>query len=146
MVPPAAKREALVHLPMALGISERRACAMVGADRKSMRCCSCRGDNGDLRWLSRELAQQRQPVSYRHLHILLRRDGITINRTKTRRLYREEGLKVRRQKGRKRAVLARAPAPVLAPPNQRLSLDFVHDQMATVRRFHILNIADAVTR
>jgi transposase InsO family protein len=74
------------------------------------------------------------------------REGITINRKKTQRLYREEGLTVRRRKGRKRAVGARAPAAVLALPNQRWSLDFVHDQMATGRRFRILNIVDDVTR
>ena len=94
----------------------------------------------------RELAQQRRRFGYRRLHILLRRDGITINRKKTPRLYREEGLTVRRREGRKRAVGARAPAPVLALPNQRWSLDFVHDQMATGRRFRILNIVDDVTR
>ena len=94
----------------------------------------------------RELAQQRRRFGYRRLHILLRRDGITINRKKTQRLYREEGLTVRRRKGRKRAVGARGPAPVLALPNQRWSLDFVHDQMATGRRFRILNIVDDVTR
>jgi transposase InsO family protein len=35
---------------------------------------------------------------------------------------------------------------VLALPNQRWSLDFVHDQLATGRRFRILNIVDDVTR
>ncbi|MEG8018615.1 MULTISPECIES: IS3 family transposase [unclassified Sphingomonas] len=138
--------EAVAHLQTALGMSERRACAVVGADRKSMRYRSCRGDDGDLRSRLRELAQQRRRFGYRRLHILLRRDGITINRKKTQRLYREEGLTVRRRKGRKRAVGARAPAPVLALPNQRWSLDFVHDQMATGRRFRILNIVDDVTR
>ncbi|WP_438810937.1 IS3 family transposase [Sphingomonas glacialis] len=146
MVTPAAKREAVAHLQTALGMSERRACAVVGADRASMRYRSCRGDDGDLRSRLRELAQQRRRFGYRRLHILLRRDGITINRKKTQRLYREEGLTVRRRKGRKRAVGARAPAPVLALPNQRWSLDFVHDQMATGRRFRILNIVDDVTR
>jgi putative transposase len=77
---------------------------------------------------------------------LLRRDCITINHKKTQRLYREEGLTARRRKGRKRAVGARAPAPVLALPNQRWRLDFVHDQMGTGRRFRILNIVDGVTR
>ncbi|WP_242141263.1 IS3 family transposase, partial [Sphingomonas sp. TREG-RG-20F-R18-01] len=146
MVTPAAKREAVAHLQTALGMSERRACAVVGADRKSMRYRSCREDDGDLRSRLRELAQQRRRFGYRRLHILLRREGITINRKKTQRLYREEGLTVRRRKGRKRAVGARAPAPVLALPNQRWSLDFVHDQMATGRRFRILNIVDDVTR
>src|SRR3546814_18460424 len=60
-------------------------------------------------------------------------------------LYREEGLTVRRRKGRRRAVGARAPAPVPALPNQRWSLDFVHDQLVTGRRFRVLNIVGDVT-
>ncbi|WP_184099743.1 IS3 family transposase [Sphingopyxis panaciterrulae] len=146
LVTPAAKREAVAHLQTTLGMSERRACAVVGADRTSMRYRSCRADDGDLRSRLRELAQQRRRFGYRRLHILLRRDGITINRKKTQRLYREEGLTVRRRKGRRRAVGARAPAPVLALPNQRWSLDFVHDQFVTGRRFRVLNIVDDVTR
>ena len=146
MVAPAAKRQAVAHLQATLGMSERRACMVVGADRKSMRYRSCRADDGDLRSRLRELAQQRRRFGYRRLHILLRRDGITINRKKTQRLYREEGLTVRRRRGRRRAVGARAPAPVLALPNQRWSLDFVHDQLATGRRFRVLNIVDDITR
>ncbi|WP_109809676.1 IS3 family transposase [Sphingosinithalassobacter portus] len=146
MVAPAAKRQAVAHLQATLGMSERRACAVVGADRTSMRYRSCRADDGDLRSRLRELAQQRRRFGYRRLHILLRRDGIIINRKKTQRLYREEGLTVRRRKGRRRAVGARAPAPVLALPNQRWSLDFVHAQLATGRRFRVLNIVDDVTR
>ena len=143
---PAAQREAVVHLQITLGMSERRACRVISADRKSMRYRSCRPDDADLRSRLRELAQQRRRFGYRRLHILLRRDGIMINRKKTQRLYREEGLTVRRRRGRRRAVGARAPAPVLALPNQRWSLDFVHDQLATGRRFRILNIVDDVTR
>ncbi|WP_376699667.1 IS3 family transposase [Sphingomonas endophytica] len=146
MVTPAAKRQAVAHLQTTLGMSERRACAVVGADRTSMRYRSCRADDGDLRSRLCELAQQRRRFGYRRLHILLRRDGITINRKKTQRLYREEGLTVRRRKGRRRAVGARVPAPVLALPNQRWSLDFVHDQLVAGRRFRVLNIVDDVTR
>ena len=69
-----------------------------------------------------------------------------INRKKTQRIYQEEGLAVRRRRSRRRAVGPRAPTPVLALPNQRWSLDFVHDQMASGRRFRVLNIVDDVTR
>ena len=69
-----------------------------------------------------------------------------INRKKTQRLYREEGLAVRRRCSRRRAVGMRALAPVLALPSQRWSLDFVHDQMASGRRFRVLNVVDDVTR
>ncbi|WP_405051398.1 IS3 family transposase [Sphingomonas sp. LC-1] len=142
----AAKREAVARLQAGFGMSERRACAVIGADRTSMRYRSCRDGDEDLRARLRELAGQRRRFGYRRLHILLRRDGVTINRKKTQRIYREEGLTVRRRKGRRRAVGARAPGPVLALPNQRWSLDFVHDQLATGRRFRVLNIVDDVTR
>ena len=146
MVTPAAKREAVAHLQALLDVSERRACRVIAADRAVIRYQSRRDDDGALREKLRELAHQRRRFGYRRLHILLRREGLTINRKKTQRLYREEGLTVRRRKGRKRAVGARAPAPVPALPNQRWSLDFVHDQMATGRRFRVLNVVDDVTR
>ena len=146
MVTPAAKREAVAHLQALLDVSERRACQVVGADRTVIRYQSRRDDDGALRERLRELAHQRRRFGYRRLHILLRRDGIMINRKKTQRLYREEGSTVRRRKGRKRAVGARAPAPVPALPNQRWSLDFVHDQMITGRRFRVFNVVDDVTR
>ena len=111
-----------------------------------MRYRSCRDDDGDLRSRLSEPAQQRRRFGYRRLHILLRRDGIAINRKKTQRLYREAGLTVRRRKGRRRAMGARAPAPVLVLPNQRWCLHFVYDQLATGRRFRVLNIVDDVTR
>ena len=146
MVTPAARREAVAHLRSALGMSERRACAVVGADRTSVRYRSCRDDDADLRARLRELAGERRRFGYRRLHVLLRRDGLAINRKKTQRLYREEGLTVRRRKSRRRAVGARAPAPVPTLPNQRWSLNFVHDQLTTGRRFRVLNIVDDVTR
>lgn len=127
-------------------MSERRACRVIGADRKSMRYRSQREDDADLRAKLRELAQQRRRFGYRRLHILLRREGVVINPKKTQRLYSEEKLAVRRRRNRRRAIGARAPAPVLALPNQRWSLDFVHDPLATGRRFRVLNIVDDVTR
>ena len=146
MVTPAAKREAVAHLQALPDVSERRACRVVAADRSVIRYESRRDNDTGLREKLRDLAHQRRRFGYRRLHILLRRDGITINRKKTQRLYREEGLTVRRRKGRKRAVGCRAPAPVPALPNQRWSLDFVHDQMATGRRFLVFNVVDDVTR
>ncbi len=73
-----------------------------------------RDDDGALREKLLELAHQRCRFGYRRLHMLLQREGATINYKKTKRLYREEGLTVRRRKGRKRVVGARAPTPVPA--------------------------------
>ena len=103
-------------------MSERRACRVIDADRKSVRYRSTRDDDAALREKLRELANQRRRFGYRRLHILLRREGIMNNRKRTQRLYKEEGLAVRRLRSRRRAVGTRAPAPVLALPNQRWSL------------------------
>ena len=146
MVAPAARCESVAHLQESLGMSERRACSIIGADRKNVRYRSRRDDDTDLRDRLRELARERRRFGYRRLHILLRRDGVAINRKKTQRLYTEEGLTVRKRKSRRRAVGARAPLPVIALPNQRWSLDFVHDQLAGGRRFRVLNVVDNVTR
>src|SRR3954452_8876643 len=53
---------------------------------------------------------------------------------------------VRKRGGRKRAVGVRAPMPMPQGPNQRWSLDFVHDQMTDGRRFRILGVVDDCTR
>ncbi|MEG4087639.1 IS3 family transposase [Microcoleus sp. POL10_C6] len=143
---PAAKREAVAHLQACPGMSERRACRVIDADRKSVRYRSTRDDDTALREKLRGLANQRRRFGYRRLHILLRREGVMINRKKTQRFYKEEGLAVRRRLSRERAVGTRAPAPVLALANQRWSLDFVHDQIASGRRFRVLNVVDDVTR
>jgi putative transposase len=45
MVGPAAKREAVAHLKAELGLSERRACTIVSADRKMIRYQSCPGES-----------------------------------------------------------------------------------------------------
>ena len=146
MVTPAVRREAVAQVMQDHGLSERRACSLVGADRKMVRYRFRRPDDAALRARLRELASERRRFGYRRLHILLRNDGHKLNRKKTQRLYREEGLTVRRRKGRRKAIGVRAPPPVLALPNQRWSLDFVHDQFANGRRFRVLNIVDDVTR
>jgi len=62
------------------------------------------------------------------------------------RLYREERLTVRRRGGRKRALGTRRPLEVPVTPNQRWSLDFIHDQLTDGRRFRILAVVDDCTR
>src|SRR5436853_3524397 len=146
MVGPVAKREAVAHLQAVMGLSERRACGIVGADRKMVRYRSCRPPDTELRGHLRELANARKRFGYRRLFVLLRQDGEPSGINRIYRLYREEGLTVRKRRARRRAVGARAPILVEARPNARWSLDFIHDQLACGRRFRILNIVDDVTR
>jgi transposase InsO family protein len=146
MVRPAAKREAVAHLQAVMGLSERRACSFVSADRKMIRYRSSRPPETELRGRLRELANERRRFGYRRLFILLRREGEPSGINRIYRLYREEGLAVRKRRARRRAVGTRAPILVEARPNARWSLDFVHDQFACGRRFRVLNIVDDVTR
>lgn len=52
-------REAVAYLPTCHGISERLACRVIDADRKSARYRSTRDDDAGLRKKLRELANQR---------------------------------------------------------------------------------------
>jgi putative transposase len=94
----------------------------------------------------REIAAVRRRFGYRRLHILLRRKGIMLNHKKLRRNYARNGFRF--------AVAAVASgrsapgAPLALPqgPNQRWSMDFVHDQLGDGRCFGIPAIVDDFTR
>ncbi len=139
-------RQAVAHVKATFGVSERRACSIIKADRKSVRYRSCRPPDTALRERLRALAVERRRFGYRRLFVLLRREGEPSGKNRIYRLYREEGLTVRKRRCRRRAIGTRAPILVEARPNARWSLDFVHDQFATGRRFRILNVVDDVTR
>lgn len=68
-----------------------------------------------------------------------------VNRKLVQRVYREEGLSVRRRH-RKRVAVVRVP---IAPPtgrNERWSMDFVSDALADGHKFRSLTIVDAYSR
>jgi putative transposase len=140
------KREAVAHLRSAFQMSERRACSIITADRTTIRYRSCRPPDRELRDRLRDLANARRRFGYRRLFVLLRQQGEASRINRIYRLYREEGLTVRRRRARRHAVGVRAPIVVEARVNARWSLDFVHDQFSCGRRFRILNVVDDVTR
>lgn len=94
----------------------------------------------------REIAAERRRFGYRRIGLLLEREGTRMNHKKLRRLYREEGLAVKRRRGRKRATGTREPMPVPAGPCMRWSLDFLSDVFGPGRRFRILAVIDDFTR
>src|SRR5271155_4419812 len=144
MVGPVAKREGVARLRAVMGLSERRARLIVGADRKMIRYPSYRPPEADLRARLHELANERRRFGYRRLFVLLRQEGEQSGKNRIYRLYREDGLTVRKRRVRRRAVGIRAPIVVEAKANARWSLDFVHDQFANGRRLRILNIVERV--
>ena len=128
------------------GYSQRRACRLIGLEPKTYRYASTRPEDAGLRTRFRTLAAERRRFGYRRLHILLRREGVSLNHKKLFRLYREEKLTGRRRGGRKRALRTRSPMTLPQGANQRWSLDFVSDTLADGRRFRVLVVVDDFTR
>jgi len=99
-----------------------------------------------LRMRLRELAGSRVRYGYRRLHILLCREGWRVNHKRVCRLYRLEGLQVRRRKRKRCSRSPRAPLPAPTAANQVWSLDFMSDTLASGRKLRTLNIVDDHTR
>jgi putative transposase len=122
-------------------ISQARACRLVGVDPKTVRRVPV-PDNPQIRERMRAIAAERRRFGYRRVGLMLEHEGIVMNHKKLRRLYREEGLAVKRRRGRKRAMGTREPMPVPDGPGQRWSLDFVSDVFGPGRRFRIFAVID----
>lgn len=95
MVSAPQRREAVRYLQARYTISERRGCRLTGAHRSVHRCESTRPPQEALRRRIRELARSRIRYGYRRVHILLKREGIHVNKKRVYRLYCLEGLQLR---------------------------------------------------
>ncbi len=120
-------------------ISQRRICRLVRVDPKTARREPV-PDHPEIRARMREIAAERRRFGYRRIGLMLEREGTTMNHKKLTRLYREEGLAVKRRRGRKRATGTRDPIPEPAGPGVRWSLDFLSDVFGDARRFRILAV------
>ncbi len=97
MVTPGAKRNADAHARECHGLGERRACDLIGIARPVARYQPSQADDAGLRQRLRELAAERRRFGYRRQGYLLRHEDLAPNHKKLLRLYREEGLKLRRR-------------------------------------------------
>ncbi len=127
------------------GRSERQACKLVGMDRSSYRYEPRSDRNAQLREELLVLARQKPRYGYRRLHALLERKGQKASAQRVYRLYKGEGLAVRRLK-RKRLTRVPVSGKQLVRANQQWALDFVSDALATGRGVRILAVVDAFTR
>jgi putative transposase len=146
VVRPAGKRAVVAHLVQAHGLSERRACRLADLNLSTWQYRARRQARSTLRERLKELASQRRRFGYRRLHALLRREGWRVNQKAVHRLYVEEGLQVRQRQRKRLARALRRPMLVPQAPNQRWSMDFQHDLLATGQRFRSLNIVDDFSR
>jgi putative transposase len=77
---------------------------------------------------------------------MLRREGWRVNHKRVERIYREEGLQVRRRRRKKIAAAIRVPLPAPSRPHERWSMDFLMDVLSGGRRIRVLAIVDDYTR
>lgn len=145
MVKPAAQREAVRFVVERHDLSERRACGLIRIGRSTWSYRSRRPTDEDIRSALKVLAAKRPRWGYRRLHVLMGREGHRMNHKRLYRLYRTEGLAVRRKK-RKRLTRERTPMPPPARLNERWSMDFMQDRFGLSRKFRTFNLVDEYSR
>jgi putative transposase len=132
------------------GVSERRACSVVGQHRSTQRLGPPLrpDDDAALRQFLRDFAVERPRWGWRRAAKALRRAGWTINNKRVQRLWREEGLKVPYRKRKKplRGVGERVGAMCPIAPNALWALDFQFDTTEDNRTLKLLNVIDEFTR
>ena len=133
-----------------LGLSQRRACQIVGQHRSTQRYRPADADpDRDLRARLRKFSRKHPRWGYRRAHTVLRREGHQVNRKKIQRLWREEGLRVpQRTRKRQRVGTSTTPADRLRAerPDHVWALDFQFDVTATGRTIKICHVVDEFTR
>jgi len=153
MVGPQEEREAVRVAGEESRLSERHACGLIGMHRGSWRYQPREPDDAELRVHLRELAEERVRFGYRRLWAMLRReknaDGTrrwVVNHKRVHRIYREEGLAMRRKEAKRLRAIARAPQERPTGANQVWTMDFTKDRLASGRSFRTLNLMDGYTR
>jgi putative transposase len=128
-------------------VSERRACAVGMCSRSLYRYESRRDPMADLRNRIREIAHTRVRYGYRRVHVLLEREGWSANHKLVYRLYREEGLALRRKRPKRHvSAVHREARTQPRGPNEAWSMDFVADQLVQGTRFRALTVVDIFTK
>ncbi len=143
---PAGKRVVVAHVVSTHGLSQCRACRLADLNLSTWQYRARGEERPGLRARLKELAGARRRFGYRRLHALLRREGWRVNHKAVHRIYVEEGLQVRKRKRKRVSQAERRPMPVPEAANQRWSMDFQHDILASGRRFRTLNIVDDFSR
>jgi len=141
------RRDLAAEMQMSYRVSERRACSGLGFPRSTHRYQSVADPQEALRMRLRDLATSRVGYGYRRLHILLRREGWAVNHKRILRLYREEGLVMRRKPPRRRVSCAkRQGRSQTTAPNERWSMDFLSDELYDGSRIRVLTLVDNHSR
>jgi putative transposase len=126
-------------------IAERYACKLLKVDRSTYRYEPRPDRNAKLRGALWVVAKQQPRYGYRRLWALLVRQGWEVDVKRIHRLYKVEGMMVRRLK-RKRISPPVGVNALLVRPNQEWAMDFVSDALATGRALRTFNLIDSYTK
>jgi putative transposase len=132
VVSPNQRRQAVRHLQETFGISQRRACRVLGQPRSTQRR-QPKPNEEETRLLARmlELVRLHPRYGYRRIWALLRREGWRVNRKRVYRLWRKQGWKVSRKQRKKRRLAPGVNSCVRRPAEYRNHIwawDFLHDR------------------
>lgn len=146
MVSPQVRRQAVDTLMSERGYGITRACGLIGISRSLYGYRSRRPPDADLVERIGAIAAEKRRYGYRRVHVLLRREGWTVNRKRTNRLYREAGLAVRRRKRNRIGPFERKPLPKPTEINVSWSMDFIADGLIDGRKLRCLAVVDDCSR
>jgi putative transposase len=147
MVTPAQRRAWVAWVREAFRLSTLAACRATGVQRSIITYKSRKGPQTALRARLRELATSRVSYGCPRLYVLLRREGWRVNHKRVERLYREEGLQLRRKRPRRRrSAVQRGPRVLAQQPNEVWAMDFVHDTLLDGSLLRVLTLIDTYTR
>lgn len=129
------------------GITTVRACNLVDYTRSNLYYRRLPKDDGAIKTRMHELALERPRWGWRRLFIILRRrEGYDVGETRFRRLYKELQLQVWPRKKRKVNYVRGNIVPPVFAPNERWSIDFMHDRLANARTYRALTIGEDFTK
>jgi putative transposase len=148
-VSPDRRRRAVQVLRQRFGVSERRACAVVGQHRSTQRRPPRQPGSIEtvLRARLREISRAHPRWGWRKAYWLLRGEGLAVNRKRIRRYWAEEGLKrPARVRKRQRIGPHRGDRLAASQPDEVWALDFQVDVTADGRQIRFCNVVDEFTR
>jgi putative transposase len=146
MVSSARRRAAVLELQEQRGYSQRRACRLVNCPRSTSQYRLKRTDDPELLAHMHRLVEENRRSGYRKLHFILNRDhAIAMNHKRFYRIYRGAELQIRKRKKRHARYIRGKVSVQVSRPNERWSMDFVHDSLANGRKVRLLNIIDDFT-
>jgi putative transposase len=150
LLSPSRRRACVAAVCEGLGVSERRACRVLGQYHTTQRhAVQHRPDKESLTAAIVELATRYGRYGYRRITALLRQAGWTVHAKRVPRIWRQEGLKVPlRQPKRGRLWLNDGSCIRLRPeaPNHVWGYDFLTDRTHDARAFRLFTIVDEFTR